>query len=148
MTPQLLQEQREQVCAAKAVSKKEYTKVSKELDLNAETDAFEGIPWFCSAQQAYNDWFHGEPEGAGKGHMYFLVQHGRSSGMFTLNQLLQAVSRFHHYKDAGSFNASKIFKPGFFKKGKPHKKLGKVLKLNGHDALVLALTLPAILWEL
>lgn len=148
ITRQVLEDQRKNLKQARASSVTEFTRVSKETGLNDDQDAFEGIPWWDSSKAAYNDWFHGEPEGPVKDHEYLLIQHGIRVGMFTWKQFIQAMSRFAYYKEAAAFNPAKIFKPGFFTTGKPHKKLGKVLKLTGHQSLVLGLTLPAILWNL
>jgi hypothetical protein len=147
ITTRVLEEQRQLLKDVEG-NAKEWQKVSKETGLNHYESTFHGIPWFDETKQAYNDYFHGEPEGPVKDHVYLVTQHGIAAGYFTLQQFINAVSQFPYYKEAGAFNPSKIFKPAFFTNGKPHKKLGKCLKMTGHQSLVLGLTLPAILWTL
>lgn len=95
LTTEILEQQREQIRAAQSGRATWFQKVSKQTGLNADEDAFMGIPWWDSTQAAFYDWFHGEAEGPIKDHVYLFLHHGVQMGYFTparLNTLVIAVS--------------------------------------------------------
>ena len=145
ITQELLEEERAELQEAEMNGTAgDVRRVSKEVGLNKTTDAFVGVPWWQSADQATNDWFHGEPEGPTKDHTCLIVHHGLTIGAFTLPQFTRLLFQFPWPSEQGAWHPRRVFRKQFFGR-RPHKKLGKTLKLTGRGALAVGLALPAIL---